>query len=568
METNAHYSVNKIHNIRIIIAAFVCLFTCCIPSFSQLTEGEIRERAEYFFNMPSNEANLRSAGNVTKSVQSIHAIERKDTPYLYVANMQNGGWVILSNETKYTPVIGHSDAGEFVLDTTLLPPALSILLEHHMNNIDSLRASDNYASLLVKEEISAGTDVCAPILGNNRWKQRENNSANPSCDHSYNKLCPDFYDISCGRTRVGCSAVAMGQIMLHWQWPDYAKIKAHISMAGVTHGDLITRYYDWENMPLSINNSTPLYQVDAIAWLLVNCGYAANMVYAKNGSAAGIDKINSAMQNEFNYHTKRVHECAGTNMAPILKEELDNERPVLCQAWSGLFSSHSFVIDGYNTAGEFHINFGWGGSSNGYYNMGFNGYDANRTYLTEIYPNCTSRSANVNGITDTLIAANDKRTYYSTQQVSLCSNGNNLTIQPDGHLLVKAGEQIVLKSGFHAKAGSQVHLVIKDFQCDGIAPASLRAPQQHQGGGEEGDESTYEDIIISEIKISPNPVQDILQITSSEPIEAVAIYTLSGERVLQATTMQVDVSNLREGLYIVHAIAHTGSHYTAKVVKQ
>ncbi len=130
MDMDAQCSVNtKVHNIRIIIAAFVCLFTCCIPSFSQLTEDEIRARAEYFFNMPSNEANLRSAGNMNKSVQSIQAINRDDVPYLYVANMQDGGWVILSNEPKYTPIIGHGNAGEFVLDTTLLPPALSILLE-------------------------------------------------------------------------------------------------------------------------------------------------------------------------------------------------------------------------------------------------------------------------------------------------------------------------------------------------------------------------------------------------------------------------------------------------------
>ncbi len=68
--------------------------------------------------------------------------------------------------------------------------------------------------------------------------------------------------------------------------------------------------------------------------------------------------------------------------------------------------------------------------------------------------------------------------------------------------------------------------------------------------------------------ITPNPVQDMLQITSSEPIESVALYTLSGKKVLQTNTMQVDVSDLKEGPYIVQATSQTGNHYTAKIVKQ
>lgn len=30
-------------------------------------------------------------------------------------------------------------------------------------------------------------------------------------------------------------------------------------------------------------------------------------------------------------------------------------------------SGHNLVVDGYNTDDDFHLNFGWGGSSNGWY---------------------------------------------------------------------------------------------------------------------------------------------------------------------------------------------------------
>ncbi len=80
--------------------------------------------------------------------------------------------------------------------------------------------------------------------------------------------------------------------------------------------------------------------------------------------------------------------------------------------------------------------------------------------------------------------------------------------------------------------------------------------------------NALENISTTPLVFSPNPVQDILQITSAESIETVAIYTLGGERVLQATTTQVDVSNLKEGMYIVHTTSQAGTHYLTKVVKK
>ncbi len=83
-----------------------------------------------------------------------------------------------------------------------------------------------------------------------------------------------------------------------------------------------------------------------------------------------------------------------------------------------------------------------------------------------------------------------------------------------------------------------------------------------------GDERVTPMEIVTDFHISPNPVQYILQITSSEPIETVAIYTLSGEKVLQTTATQLDVADWAVGMYIVRATSQAGIHYTAKIVKQ
>lgn len=61
-----------------------------------------------------------------------------------------------------------------------------------------------------------------------------------------------------------------------------------------------------------------------------------------------------------------------------LKDELDNGRPILYAGGNIGFSHHTWVIDGYNNDDEFHCNWGWGGSGNGYYSLGgFNPYSTN-----------------------------------------------------------------------------------------------------------------------------------------------------------------------------------------------
>ena len=47
-----------------------------------------------------------------------------------------------------------------------------------------------------------------------------------------------------------------------------------------------------------------------------------------------------------------------------------NLRPVLYRGWSESSGGHVFVCDGYNTSDQLHFNWGWGGSSDGYFTIG------------------------------------------------------------------------------------------------------------------------------------------------------------------------------------------------------
>ena len=77
----------------------------------------------------------------------------------------------------------------------------------------------------------------------------------------------------------------------------------------------------------------------------------------------------------------------------MLKAELDAQRPVYYAGCSEE-GCHAFVCDGYASDDYFHFNFGWGGSSNGYYVLSSSdeddvlvgGYSHSQRMVRKIFP--------------------------------------------------------------------------------------------------------------------------------------------------------------------------------------
>ena len=380
--------------------ALALLVSCAQIEAQEYAVEELLETASYYLNVvfAKHEVAPYSLNSVVqeKEIESISTISRDSVNYMYVFNtIDSTGWIILANEQQYeSNVIGYSESGYFDVNGEM-PPALLDLLEQHIHTIDSLREYPTYATVQQHSTALSSQQQTTQMLSGYRWNQSYNNdpSGTYDCSKVYNKSCPARWankDKTCGKYWAGCGPVAMAQLMRYWKWPSSAKV------SGTTYT------YNWNAMPLSVTNSTPVAQVDNIATLLRNCGKASSTAYTGSGSSSVIGSINLAMQDEFQYHTERVHEYSGTNMIPILVADLDAKRPVICQAWNNddELSAHTFLIDGYvkNTYQDgrveylWSINWGWGHSSSSYYNLNFDGYDGNRTFLTQIYPN-KSKSA-------------------------------------------------------------------------------------------------------------------------------------------------------------------------------
>ena len=195
----------------------------------------------------------------------------------------------------------------------------------------------------------------------------------------YNKFIPESHNVSCGRALVGCGAVAMAQIMKHWQWPDYSFIKDTI-IGGVCWGDDNQRFYDWENMPLELTATSTDAQVAAVAQLMYHCGVSVEMDYgvaATGGSGAFTisSKSNTthcaeyALREYWGYKPTlqglQKAKYSDKDWKTMLKDDLKAGRPIIYSGYGD--GGHCFVCDGYNEDEYFHFNWGWGGMYDGYF---------------------------------------------------------------------------------------------------------------------------------------------------------------------------------------------------------
>lgn len=329
------------------------------------------------------------ANNVT-----IDTLYLGDTPKMFLCQ-DGSNWVVLANEQSVSPIVC---LGEGTLSVAELQESpLWLLLNESMLGLDSLRRSDDYepAENAIALQSTARAAKMTPLLGNNIWGQSDNNDyTHRDATRVYNKFCPDFYDRGNGRTDVGCTAVAMAQVMWYNRWPNSASIPSNINKAGITSGSNVTRTYNWDNMPLGLYNNTPMTQVDALTSFLRDCGYAGHMIYGSLGSSMTLTNAISALRNTFQYSAHMKQYSAGaTKFNNIIKSEIAANRPVIIQATHASDGgTHSFVIDGYNSSTEtFHLNMGWWGQENAWYSIsGYNCYDkytVARRMLYEIIPN-------------------------------------------------------------------------------------------------------------------------------------------------------------------------------------
>jgi hypothetical protein len=337
---------------------FIALFGLILSTTARTVDLQTAQSIAVKF-MGASDAQLVSNYRTDKGVSA-----------LYVFNISDG-YVIVSADDCETPIIGYSHEGRF--GPNAVPEQMEAYLQDFVARIqygieNHLEADELTARQweLVKTtgrlNESKTASAVEPLL-TEMWEQ--------GCH--YNELCPTFSKVPCGHAEVGCVAVAMGQIMHYWRYPETGWGSNSYNNAGLTlSADFGNTVYDWDHMPDSLTDDSSDIEVEAVATLLFHCGVSVDMQYTTNGSGADSGDVPDALIRYFNYsrrlHIEKRSDFSDEEWMSMLKACLDLQRPVF-YGGKGSQGSHAFVCDGYDGNDLLHFNWGWG-RANGYFALG------------------------------------------------------------------------------------------------------------------------------------------------------------------------------------------------------
>ena len=336
----------------------------------EVTAEQALEQAQQFVSSH----NRRKSAPTVKSAGQVSG--------LYMFNVSSGGFVIVSNDDQTVPILGFGESGS--IDPDDLPDNMRAWLQGYAEQIAWLQNNGNSGDDVNNRSRAprrAGMTAIAPLVQTN-WNQ----------GRPYNDLCPTIDGI---RTVTGCVATTVAQLMNYHQWPekDCTAIDGYTTTTKdknrnayeLTVSGLDATTFAWDKM---IANYTPVNaetgkryltgtpeQQQAVATLMRYCGTALQMIYglsANGGSSAYSEAIPYALKHCFGYDGGIQH-CYRKNYSytawvDLIYSELEASRPVALGGQS-TGGGHSFICDGYryDDADYFHINWGWAGSSDGYF---------------------------------------------------------------------------------------------------------------------------------------------------------------------------------------------------------
>lgn len=280
----------------------------------------------------------------------------KAVPSYYVFNMDkaNSGFVIVSGDDRMEPVLGYCPTGSF--DSADIPDGLRWLLNAYTGRLAALQEGETVTGTVVS------TEAVAPLV-KAKWNQNA----------PYNLLTPK---VDGTPTYTGCVATAIAQVLHHLKTKGAKAIPAYTtSTKCIDMPELPATTFDWDMMKTTYETTETDESAMEVAKLMAYCGQAVNMNYNTTASGSYVRPHELALylgvspaakfadHGDYNKH----------QWDSLLFSELKAGRPVLYagtdRSNANAPSAHQFVCDGYDGKGYFHINWGWGGMSDGYFQL-------------------------------------------------------------------------------------------------------------------------------------------------------------------------------------------------------
>ena len=308
-------------------------------------------------------------------------------PAFYVVGRDGGGFVIIAGDDRVSPVLALSDKGSFRVEG--MPENVRWWMERMKawvrcapdTGTSAQWGASTRASTLPDDGVTVSVSHPTP-----EWDQG-NNDKRYFSQNVFNAKCPM---VGSDYTIAGCVPVALAELLV------YESGLPGVTMPAAAHGtvesyqvgsDYVTPQtpyvlgtpYDWEGLRTLTDISavrTALNQgqtalLENLAQLIADLGAVIHAAYSTRSTSSSVSMSRLIEHFDINKRARREVESDYTarKWVAMLKAEL-NARPLLYSGRNPRGGGHQFLFDGYGKYGDedvFHVNFGWGGSCNGYY---------------------------------------------------------------------------------------------------------------------------------------------------------------------------------------------------------
>lgn len=364
----------------------------------------------------------------------------------YVFNRDgNQGFVIVAGDDMSTPILGYSDKGSF--DMNEAPAPLREMLQAYQDRMEWMRVHPD-AAQMPKLTYDLQPYGVYPLCGEVHWHQFP----------PYNNNCPvsSHALTSNGRCYAGCVPVAFSTIMKGLRYP--SRGFGEFGYNYMLDGNEMTAYakfndYSYNYSQMRNGYGETAYNAQAVSELVYEVGVAFHTIYSGESSDALLRNVIRGMIAFFDFNAniqyvqKSSYEYNDSVWYNMMYNEIDNGRPIYYMGYRTIDNSgnacnigHAFVLDGYDSNGKVHINWGFqpeeyntyfdwellSPRSNYDYDPYKSGFNTNQAAIIGICPDTTGIGGvvvkNVNKVAE-IMPANDLRLSIDVQSLSGIWNG-------------------------------------------------------------------------------------------------------------------------------------------------
>ncbi|MCK5833708.1 C10 family peptidase [bacterium] len=286
----------------------------------------------------------------------------------YIALLEPQGYIVIPTIKELRPIIAYSFDSDFDVIESRENFPLAIIKLDIQNRIQAIpqtpsgiiRRNQELWSEYIESsprlltEMTTGS-IWGPYT-DTRWNQGDPYNIFCPIDPETGEICP-----------IGCVVTAMGQIVNYWEWPPNIAFDTTYNYISEATEPPIYIDAPTANIDTVDYNAVGVNPDDTTrARLLFALGVSIEMKYKDGGSAAASHDVAISLVDKLGYLSADGIMSSSPSFYTDILLDIMNQRAPYMSIHSPEVG-HGVVVDGYRESGEFHVNFGWGGTADAWY---------------------------------------------------------------------------------------------------------------------------------------------------------------------------------------------------------